>query len=218
MRGNYEFIVEHLRLDEKDVDEIAKLVPGPRTVLDVGCGRGGFLRLAGRLRGTKGVGLDVDGEAVKYCRVSGLKVYRRRGEKTGFRGNSFEAVRAKEVLEHLGSPEEMVLEVRRVLKPGGIFIVHVPTQYSVWYPLTNFWDDYTHVRPFTKRALERLMAVGGFRLLRLEGYTVGRSWREDILGRWMGRVFPFAWRAVGRVDKSEAAARARGSRGSEVSG
>ncbi len=47
-------------------------------------------------------------------------------KKLPFKSNSFDKVIASEVLEHIDNDMEVVKEVKRVLKPKGIF-VHIPT-------------------------------------------------------------------------------------------
>jgi len=49
-----------------------------------------------------------------------------KGEKLPFEGNTFDKVRAKQVLEHIENLEALFGEVYRILKDGGKFIVEVP--------------------------------------------------------------------------------------------
>jgi 2-polyprenyl-3-methyl-5-hydroxy-6-metoxy-1,4-benzoquinol methylase len=58
---------------------------------------------------------------------------------------------AKDILEHLTKPWLVLKEVRRVLKPEGIVLASV-----ICYRGRRVWDDYTHVRGFTLRSLQRM--------------------------------------------------------------
>ncbi len=47
-----------------------------------------------------------------------------------FRENSFDLVTANVVVEHVHNPGELLMEIRRVLRPGGAFLFHTPNLWS----------------------------------------------------------------------------------------
>lgn len=157
--GYHAHVVDHPELGRRDITLIRNLVrPGAR-LLDLGCGPGGFIDdCPDEVALT--VGLDQDLEALHVATRSGRMVL---GDARlcPFSSSSFDAVRAKELIEHLPEPRKMVDEVVRILVPGGLLLAHVPTVFSQLYPVANFWDDYTHVRPFTRFSLRRLLAGCG---------------------------------------------------------
>ena len=70
-----------------------------------------------------------------------------------FAANSFDFVISFQVIEHIKQDVELVREVKRVLKPGGKFIVTTP---NAPMSLTrNPW----HVREYTAEQLRRLLAA-----------------------------------------------------------
>ena len=75
----------------------------------------------------------------------------------------------------------------------------MPTQWSQLYPFpANFYDDYTHVRAFSKVGLQRLLEDAGFQDINIDGYTPPlRSWQRPV-SIVASRVFPFLWRATAR--------------------
>jgi SAM-dependent methyltransferase len=166
-------------------------------VLDIGAGRGDFVGGA-RDRGFRATALDLEAEAVLVWPNLELAGVIGSGADLPFAAAAFEAVRLKEVLEHVNEPLLLVREARRVLKPDGLLLIHVPTQWSQFYPVGNFWDDYTHVRPFSRTGLFRLLADGGFEVLSLAGYTSGRNPVERALGAVLGRTFPHIYRVLAR--------------------
>ena len=83
----------------------------------------------------------------------------------------FDRVICSEVLEHVNDPGQALAELVRVLKPGGLAALSVPTPFSEW----AYWfasDDYFntpggHVRIFTPRGLARLVSAHGMRVVDL---------------------------------------------------
>lgn len=127
------------------------------TILDVGCGTGGL----GRYRPSVDVsvhGVDIDAGAIEVARaheealcldveVSPLP----------YDADTFDAVLARDVLEHLRDPARLLSEILRVLRSEGVLIASV-----VMAKPRRVWDDYTHVRGFTKRSARLLLEDAGF--------------------------------------------------------
>ncbi len=128
-----------------------------RTVLDVGCGPGGFGRHAPPSMRVHGV--DKDQRALELAgryEDPVTLVDLARGP-LPFEDGEFEAVLAKDVLEHLPDPLALVRELHRVLAHGGPLVASV-----VVADPRRVWDDYTHVRGFTRTAAAQLLTDGGF--------------------------------------------------------
>ena len=121
--------------------ELAAVSPG-MTILDVGCGRGEILRHCARL-GADAYGIDYAAVAVKMSQnvIQGINgvvpgktaVMQADAKKLPFPDGAFDRVLMFDVVEHLHPWElhEAMLEVRRVMKPDGRFIIH--TAPNVWY-------------------------------------------------------------------------------------
>jgi SAM-dependent methyltransferase len=96
-------------------------------VLDLGAGAGivpqmDFSGLAGQL-----CGVDPDAVVLTNRHLDVRKVGS--GESIPFQDATFDLVFANNVLEHLPDPNAVFQEVRRVLKPGGIFVVKTPNRF-----------------------------------------------------------------------------------------
>ncbi len=103
--------------------------------LDLGCGRRVFFpwRVQQELEVVRRcklvVGLDLDLPSLLDHRSIPLRVA---GDisQLPFRDCSFDLVTANMVVEHLDRPDAQFREVRRVLRPGGIFILHTPNSWG----------------------------------------------------------------------------------------
>ncbi|KAG8811748.1 Delta(24)-sterol C-methyltransferase, partial [Serendipita sp. 399] len=119
------------------------LKPGMR-VLDVGCGIGGPTREIARFADVKIVGLNNNqfqvNRATKYAAQAGLSKqvtfvtgdFMKLSEQFG--ENSFDAVYAIEATVHAPSFEGVYGEIKKVLKPGGIFGVYEWVMTPEWDP------------------------------------------------------------------------------------
>jgi O-antigen chain-terminating methyltransferase len=188
---------EHGDVITDDLRIIHLHLPGQGRVLDIGAGRGWFVTAA-RRQGMEALGLDIEAQAANVWSREGIPGVIGDGFRTPFTASSFDVVRMKEVIEHVERPLALVQEAHRVLKAGGLLIAHVPSPYSQFYPVANFWDDYTHVRPISRFGLTRLVADAGLELDRIEGYMSGRNAAERALGKVLARVLPHMYRVIAR--------------------
>lgn len=119
---------------------VAEVSPGMK-VLDVGCGRGEIVRHCARL-GADAFGIDYAPVAVtmSLSAVAGetqapgkMGVAQADAKVLPFPGDTFDRALMFDVVEHLYPWElhQAMLEVRRVLQPGGMFVIH--TAPNVWY-------------------------------------------------------------------------------------
>jgi SAM-dependent methyltransferase len=161
-----------------------------KRVLDLGCRSGALTRHF--LDGNEVVGLDVDRAALARAEALGIEpVEANVEEPLPFPDESFDAVVAGELLEHLQFPESVVAESRRVLRPRGVLVGSVPNGYRVQNRLRFLRgrppeDDPTHLQLFTPAAIRELL--GGFEEVLLD-YVGGRY--RAMHPRWFARVLVF---------------------------
>jgi SAM-dependent methyltransferase len=72
----------------------------------------------------------------------------------------FDAVVARDILEHLQKPWNMVAELRRVTRVGGCVLASVICERG-----RRTWSDYTHVRGFTQSSAGQMFEDGGFKVV-----------------------------------------------------
>ena len=100
-----------------------------RVVLDAGCGTGyGTAELA-RVASTA-IGFDIAQEAVAYARPNfpAPKFLQASAVCLPFAPGSFDLATAFEVIEHLANWRALLSEVKRILKPSGLFLVSTPNK------------------------------------------------------------------------------------------
>lgn len=106
-----------------------------RKILDIGSGRGGFL-LDAALHHAEVHGIELNSENVTLSKKRlmenqfNIEVIQGTAEELPYRNESFGFVNLAEVIEHVDDPLLVLKEVHRVLKPGGMVYISVPTRYS----------------------------------------------------------------------------------------
>lgn len=187
----------HPELNAADLRLIRGLSPRPKRLLDLGAGRGDFVQAA-RRDGLDAWALDMEQAAGSIWRRSGVPGVLADAIMAPFPDQSFDLVRMKELIEHVTDPLALVREARRLLIPGGRLIAHVPSPYSQLYPAGNFWDDYTHVRPFSRLGLRRLLEDGGMRVVQTDSYVLGRNRVERAAAKVLALLLPHTYRVIGQ--------------------
>ena len=129
-----------------------------KTLLDFGSGKGNLLVAFAR-RGLKVSGIDKRPECLEALKDFEIKACDLETEAFPYEDNTFDFVFSKSVIEHVVNFDNIVNEARRVLKPGGMALFMTPdwgSQYKV------YWDDYTHVKAWTRKGLQNTMVMNGF--------------------------------------------------------
>lgn len=136
-------------------------------IVDLGCGHGALLHFARDAGYTQVSGIDgspAQVEAAKRLGIGGI----RQGDALTLLGGeaeaSYDAVVAYDVIEHLTKDElvDMTDAVRRVLRPGGRWLIHAPNGLSPFAGVMRY-GDLTHEQAFTPESLTQLFLASGFR-------------------------------------------------------
>jgi len=128
------------------------------TIVDLGCGDAEFAeRLALRLK-HQGLYL-LDGNAATVNNLKGkyqnVVLYRAPG-RMPFEEGTVDFLHCSHMIEHLYHEDlyELMVEIDRVLKPGGIFVVSSPLMWLYFY------DDLSHVKPYSPNVFIKYMLDG----------------------------------------------------------
>ena len=165
--GDFVFVPERIPLFQEAIGQ-------GRHVLDLGCRSGALTRHF--LDGNDVVGVDVDRAALAKAEQLGITpVVADVDEPLPLDSETFDVVVAGELLEHVRFPLPLVAEVRRVLRPGGVFVGSVPNAFRVQNRLRFARGlqperDPTHLHMFTPADVRALLAdFTGVRITALGG-------------------------------------------------
>ncbi|MEZ4415113.1 MAG: class I SAM-dependent methyltransferase [Gemmatimonadota bacterium] len=161
------------RFQTRDFSALLDHVAGVRAtgrLLDVGCSIGRLPRIA-RERGYDVLGLELGERAARHARdVYGLPVREELLEACAFDPGSFDVVTLIETLEHVPDPRAMLVEIHRILSPGGAFLVGVPNVASLGVLVLQGRArtfNRNHLVYFDARTLARLLEEVGFEVVRV---------------------------------------------------
>lgn len=96
------------------------------SVLDVGCGVDGALLQSLAPYFKEGVGIDLRAMPIRKENIR-IEQGSFDGTPLPFADQAFDCVTMLAVLEHMDKRDELVKEIYRVLKPGGVLVMTVPT-------------------------------------------------------------------------------------------
>lgn len=127
-------------------------------ILDVGCGDGVLDFLIKKEKGGSIYGIDSSKEAIEIAKKKfkdlNIKNYifkAASGYKSPFKDNFFDYVILADVIEHVQKPDQMLEEVKRVIKSGGKIIV------SSVVKLSDVPEDKLHVKEYQTEELKSLL-------------------------------------------------------------
>lgn len=126
------------------------------TVAEYGVGHG--WNLAG-LKCARKIGYDITDTIEQVVRSHGIDFAR---SWAALPDTSVDVVICHHVLEHVPQPLETLTEIRRVLKPGGTFILVVPHETERWLNTYNPDEPNRHVYSWNVQSIGNLVHLSGF--------------------------------------------------------
>lgn len=173
---------EQLRNQQREIVRISgKPLPPATRYLEVGCGSGASVRAASDL-GWEATGIDIDPELI----ATGIEQHGADLHCTplllgGFEFESFDFIRLRDVIEHLPDPYESLLEIHRLLRPGGIALFVAPNEGALLNRLRLLlgfkrgmiaWAEPPHhIHGFNPATLQRILKRAGFNILETKTTT-----------------------------------------------
>jgi uncharacterized protein (TIRG00374 family) len=150
----------------RKTDEIrdALTLKPDQVVIDIGCGSGVQLKHIAPTGYALAIGIDVNMNAIRFARGRGLpntEFVIADAQYLPIKSSVADGIICAEIIEHVKSPDHLVQETDRVLKPGGRVVITTPNDRSVWGAYEFLWDVFgrgrnygdTHLRFFTQSDL-----------------------------------------------------------------
>jgi SAM-dependent methyltransferase len=159
--GDYFIFLEHLA-----TYNFARQYTVGKDVFDFGCGTGyGTCNLSEVARSI--VGADISAEAIDAARREFLDEKARahldyrviepiERAPLPFEENTFDTVLSFQVIEHVHDVDRYLREVRRVLRPGGVFVCATPDRRTRLFPRQLPFNRF-HLREWEPQAFEKLL-------------------------------------------------------------
>jgi len=150
------------------------LQPGrPLKIVDIGCGPDFLLRcFEGWFPAAELTGIDQSEDLLRVAKQRCKKMIPLVGEAStlplpnGYADVAF----ALHVVEHLPQPETFFAEARRILRPGGLFVIATPNPEGLGSRLMGKrwqgYDDPTHISLHGSAYWDELMEKSGFEIVR----------------------------------------------------
>jgi ubiquinone/menaquinone biosynthesis C-methylase UbiE len=143
-------------------------------ILDIGAGSGMSIFPLKNVGYKNLQAIDIDDYNKELFESNGIKFSKINAEteKLPFEDNTFDAILSFYVIAHLSDPANYLNEIYRVLKKYGVFILVTPDwrqQYKI------FWRDYTHIHPYDKVSIEKLLRAHNFENNIIKNFGVFRG-------------------------------------------
>jgi 2-polyprenyl-3-methyl-5-hydroxy-6-metoxy-1,4-benzoquinol methylase len=139
--------------------------PRPRRFLDIGCATGAFVEEM-KNEGWEARGVDLCRQSAEYgMKKRGVEIDVGTLEEARYADGAFHTVHFSHLIEHVPDPRRFLLEVRRILSPGGAAIITTPNIEGLQAKiLRGKWRSAIpdHLTLFGMTTLRRLLAETGF--------------------------------------------------------
>jgi len=200
--GNFSHVGNFTGYMQVVYDELTRRLPSPGRILDVPAGNG-LLGVRLRERGHEVVQADINAERPDY-------VHADMEQPLPFADASFDTVMCLEGIEHVIAQAQLLAELARVARPGGLIVISTPNVSNLYSRLSflfagRFYQfdprwfhiatpgamiDKGHIAPLSLYHLGYLMAARGARL----EHTTGDRYKKKALAPLAILLWPFvAW-------------------------
>jgi 2-polyprenyl-3-methyl-5-hydroxy-6-metoxy-1,4-benzoquinol methylase len=184
-------------------DNYAPLLPPDKqaSILDIGCGIGGFLLFLKNHGYDNIEGVDIAGHMLEYCRqlvgcpateITDLREF------LGPRESRYDMIYLGDVIEHFPKDELLpnLAAIQRALRPGGFLLVRTNNAASLAGPYMRY-TSLTHEFCFQDLVMKKVMETAGFKPVKIFGEHLGFRWRPKYIAWLLLRKVWFAVLKIG---------------------
>lgn len=196
---------------KKRVRQVVQRVDEPGRILDIGCATGIFLNGMKEL-GWQTLGIEPNAEAAEYAiKRFNLDVIHGYLVDANLPEDSFDVVTIWDVIEHVPKVESFIIEILKILKPGGLLIATLPNG-KAWerYLFGRYWVGWEiprHYRTFTPSTIKDFLLRHGFQNISIFSFIgrhgafmlsisfwlsswKGKPWQKNLINGLLGSL-PF---------------------------
>ncbi len=185
---------------ERHLRPLEKIKAPPGKLLDVGAYTGVFVEIAAQ-HGWEAYGVEPSHWAVEQARACGLHMIEGTLASPELEAASFDVMTMWDVIEHVTDPLGEIRQAQRLLKPGGLIVIHTMDIDSLFARLIGSrwpWLMEMHIYYFSQRTLRAMLEKAGFtvigsaaqgRYLRLGYFATRIAGFSPLLGRALGGLF-----------------------------
>jgi 2-polyprenyl-3-methyl-5-hydroxy-6-metoxy-1,4-benzoquinol methylase len=184
---------------ERHLHPLEKLQAPPGQLLDIGAYTGVFVEIAAQ-HGWEAWGVEPSRWAIEQARARGLNMIEGTLATAELSAASFDVVTLWDVIEHLSDPLAEIQQAYRVLKPGGLLVIHTMDIDSLFARLMGRrwpWLMEMHIYYFSRRTLAAMLEKASLKVLRVT--PQGRYLRLGYLATRIGGFSPLLGRVLARL-------------------
>ena len=188
-------------LGSRKYNQIAAYFERPGSILDVGCGLGDLLSVF-KANGWSCQGIEFNKFAANFGNTQfAVNIIAKSIFDFTPEDHQFDCIMLWGVLEHFSEPVAVLGKLYQLLKPGGLFVLEVPSADSV---LVRYFERYgghidriiegdRHIMLFSVRSLKEMTQRAGFKLVHLQSNgldmdTLARLNKEACSAEFITRV------------------------------
>jgi len=191
-------------------------IPSNSNCLDVGCSTGNLGSLLHKEKNCTIDGIEINSSAAKtaksrgYGEVFEIDLNSKKNSSVLFSEvKKYDVIACADVLEHLISPEEALIQLGKVLRPGGFFVISLPNVAFVLnrlHLLFGRWEykefgilDRTHLRFYTINSGCQMIKSTGVQIVSVKPYNqYGVLKHISPLDKWFPNLLAYQFLVIAK--------------------
>lgn len=169
--------------------EVVAFIPKDiKTILDIGCGEGNFLKSVKDLTGAETWGVELVTGVVdrENNNINNVLIGNIEDVINQIPDSYFDCITFNDVLEHLIDPTKILTDIKPKLKDSGLIIASIPNVRFIdnlfelvvkkdWEYKNEGILDFTHIRFFTQSSMRRMFKNAGYIIFDQKGINKTKS-------------------------------------------